>query len=66
MSDPVTPHDDRQPFDETAATRTRRRCFFCDAEKSDEWKFLTRLNAFICRACVDVLEGKREAGSKAG
>lgn len=62
----MTPHDEHTPFDETAATRVRRKCFFCDAEKSDEWKFLSRLNAFICRACVDVLEGRREIEQKAG
>jgi hypothetical protein len=48
--------DDREPFDETAVTRVRRRCFFCESEKSDEWKFLQRLNAFICQACKDRLE----------
>ena len=62
----MTPHDDRQPFDETVSTRMRRHCFFCDTEKSDEWRFLTRLNAFMCRACVEVLEGKREIEQQAG
>jgi hypothetical protein len=40
--------EDREPFDETAVTRGRRKCFFCEADKSDEWRFVPRLNAFIC------------------
>jgi aspartyl/asparaginyl beta-hydroxylase (cupin superfamily) len=58
--------DDREPFDETAAARARRRCFFCEAEKSDEWMFLERLNAFVCKACKERLEKaaaeERESG----
>ena len=48
--------DERVPFDETAVTRGRHTCYFCEARKSDEWIFLARLNAFVCRACQDRLE----------
>lgn len=50
--------DDREPFDETAVTRGRRRCYFCETDKSDEWKFLQRLNAFICQACLERIENQ--------
>lgn len=66
----VTDQDDRQPFDETAVTRGRHRCYFCETEKSDEWKFVARLNAFICRACrerIECIEGEPEdRNNKAG
>lgn len=52
----ATSADERVPFDETAVTRGRHKCYFCDAHKSDEWKFLARLNAFVCKACQDRLE----------
>lgn len=52
----MTGPDDREPFDETAVTRGRRRCYFCEVDKSDEWKFLVRLNAFICQACQERIE----------
>ena len=62
----VNAPDDREPFDETAVTRGRRRCYFCESEKSDEWRFLTRLNAFICKVCLEKLEkafpSERQAG----
>lgn len=45
--------DQKEPFDETVAPRRRRRCFFCDADKSDEWNFLAALNAFVCKTCHD-------------
>jgi hypothetical protein len=54
------------PFDETAVTRSRHKCYFCDAEKSDEWKFLAKLNTFICRACLNYIEGTGAAEQKAG
>jgi hypothetical protein len=47
-----------EPFDETAVTRPRRRCYFCESDRSDEWRFLARLNAFICKACQERLEKK--------
>lgn len=58
--------EDREPFDETAVTRGRRKCFFCEADKSDEWRFVPRLNAFICQACKEWMDRKpsdeRETG----
>lgn len=48
--------EDREPFDETAVTRGRHRCFFCDSDKSDEWRFIVKLNAFICHDCQERLE----------
>ncbi|MEO8056002.1 MAG: hypothetical protein ABI768_12670 [Acidobacteriota bacterium] len=62
---PTTP-DEPVPFDETAVTRGRRTCYFCDVNKSDEWKFLAKLNAFICRACLDYIEGTRTGERKTG
>ncbi len=58
--------DEHVPFDETAATRGRRKCYFCDAYKSDEWKFLARLNAFICKACDERIESSAAEGRQAG
>jgi hypothetical protein len=58
--------EDRQPFDETAVTRRRRRCFFCEAEKSDEWKFLERLNVFICQTCKERIEKADREERKTG
>lgn len=52
----VASPEDGQPFDETAVSRPRRRCFFCEADKSDEWKFLVRLNAFVCQTCQERIE----------
>ena len=52
----VNPPEDHEPFDETAVTRGRRRCYFCESDKSDEWRFLARLNAFICQACQQRVE----------
>jgi len=45
--------DQREPFDETVTPRTRRRCFFCDVDKSDEWNFVASLNRFVCKKCHD-------------
>ena len=53
----ATPADESVPFDETAVTRGRHKCFFCDTHKSDEWKFLARLNAFICKTCLERIGG---------
>jgi hypothetical protein len=58
--------EDREPFDETAAARGRRRCFFCEAVRSDEWKFLPRLNAFVCKACQERLEKQASDEKEAG
>ena len=52
----MDPTEDREPFDETAVTRGRHRCYFCEVDKSDEWKFLIRLNAFICKTCQERIE----------
>jgi hypothetical protein len=62
----VTDPDAPVPFDETAVTRGRRKCFFCEADKSDEWKFLARLNAFVCKACLERIEKARAEEQKAG
>jgi len=66
MDPVVTSPDDHVPFDETTVTRGRHKCYFCDAEKSDEWKFLAKLNTFICRACLNYIEGPGAAERKAG
>lgn len=58
--------DEYVPFDETAVTRGRHTCFFCDVHKSDEWKFLARLNAFICRTCLERIEGTSSVERKIG
>jgi hypothetical protein len=58
--------EDREPFDETAVTRGRHRCFFCDADKSDEWRFVARLNAFICKACQEWMDKKPSDELKTG
>ena len=52
----VNSADESVPFDETAVTRGRHKCYFCDVHRSDEWKFIARLNAFICKACQDRIE----------
>jgi hypothetical protein len=62
----VTSPEDREPFDETAVTRSHRRCFFCEADKSDEWRFLARLNAFICKACQERIEKASSEDRKTG
>jgi aspartyl/asparaginyl beta-hydroxylase (cupin superfamily) len=62
----VTSPEDRQPFDETAVTRSRRRCFFCETDKSDEWRFLARLNAFVCRTCQEQIEKAAAEEEKTG
>ncbi len=54
------------PFDETAATRGRRRCYFCETDKSDEWRFLARLNAFVCKACLERIETASSEEQDAG
>ncbi|HQQ76909.1 MAG TPA: hypothetical protein PLB01_06110 [Thermoanaerobaculia bacterium] len=66
MKPDATSADESVPFDETAVTRGRHKCYFCDAEKSDEWKFLAKLNTFICRACLNYIEGTGTAERKAG
>lgn len=66
MAAEMTSPDDAQPFDETAVTRPRRRCYFCEADKSDEWKFLARLNAFICKDCQERLEKAPSEERKSG
>ena len=58
--------DERVPFDETAVTRGRHKCYFCDAHRSDEWLFLGRLNAFICKACRERIERKVAEDRKTG
>ena len=58
--------EDREPFDETAVTRGRHRCFFCEADKSDEWRFVARLNAFICKACQESIDKKPSDEQKTG
>jgi len=58
--------EDPQPFDETAVTRGRRKCFFCEADKSDEWRFVPRLNAFICKACQEWMDKKPSDEQKTG
>ena len=60
------PEDRPEPFDETAVTRGRRKCFFCESDKSDEWRFIARLNAFICQACQERLEKKPSDERKTG
>jgi hypothetical protein len=62
----VAAPEDRTPFDETAVTRVRRRCFFCETDKSDEWKFLEKLNAFICQACRERIENASSEERKTG
>ena len=62
----VTSADDHVPFDETAVTRSRHKCYFCDAEKSDEWKFLVRLNAFVCKNCKERLGKATSEERKSG
>ncbi len=62
----MTSPDDPQPFDETAVTRGRRRCYFCESDKSDEWKFLPRLNAFVCKDCQERLEKAPSEERKSG
>ncbi len=62
----VASPEDREPFDETAVTRGRHRCFFCEADKSDEWRFLPRLNAFVCQNCQERLEKTAADAEKAG
>ncbi len=62
----MTTPDDPQPFDETAVTRGRHRCYFCEADKSDEWKFLPRLNAFVCKDCQERLEKAPSEERKSG
>ena len=58
--------EDREPFDETAVTRSRQRCFFCETDKSDEWRFLARLNAFVCQACHERIEKASSEERKIG
>ncbi len=58
--------EDRQPFDETAVTRSRHRCYFCETDKSDEWKFLARLNAFVCKTCQERIESAAPEEKKTG
>ena len=64
----ITPNstDEPVPFDETAATRGRRTCYFCEAYKSDEWKFLARLNAFVCKTCLERIEEASSEESEIG
>jgi hypothetical protein len=45
--------DRNEPFDETAGPRRRRRCCFCDVDRSDEWNFVASLNTFVCKTCHD-------------
>jgi hypothetical protein len=62
----ATSADENVPFDETAVTRGRHKCYFCEAHKSDEWKFIARLNAFICKACQDRIETRFAEERKTG
>ena len=59
----VASPDEPVPFDETAVTRGRRKCYFCEVDKSDEWKFIARLNAFVCKTCQERI-GKTPADEK--
>ncbi len=56
--------EDREPFDETSAPRSRRRCFFCEADQSDEWKFLARMNAFVCKGCQAQIDARDSDGQE--
>ncbi|HTS01300.1 MAG TPA: hypothetical protein VMN04_02170 [Thermoanaerobaculia bacterium] len=47
-------------------TRSRQRCFFCETDKSDEWRFLARLNAFVCQACQERIEKASSEERKIG
>lgn len=58
--------DERVPFDETAVTRGRHKCYFCEAHRSDEWKFIARLNAFICKTCLARIETRFAEERKSG
>ena len=62
----VTSPDEYVPFDETAVTRGRHKCYFCDVHRSDEWKFIARLNAFICKTCLDRIDARFAEERKAG
>ena len=62
----VNSADEHVPFDETAVTRGRHKCYFCDVHRSDEWKFIARLNAFICKACQDRIETRLAEERKTG
>ena len=65
--EPVVPSaEEHVPFDETAVTRGRHKCFFCDVQKSDEWRFIPRLNAFICKTCEQRIEGSFSGERKIG
>ncbi|MEO8585031.1 MAG: hypothetical protein ABI584_02620 [Acidobacteriota bacterium] len=57
--------DEKEPFDETVAPRSRRRCFFCDVEKSDEWSFVASLNRFVCKKCHDRINEKAPSKAEA-
>jgi aspartyl/asparaginyl beta-hydroxylase (cupin superfamily) len=66
MKPDATSADESVPFDETAVTRGRHKCYFCDVHRSDEWKFIARLNAFICKACQDRIEARLAEERKTG
>ena len=58
--------DKAEPFDETVAPRSRRRCFFCDVDKSDEWNFVASLNRFVCKKCHDRINATAAEQQKEG
>jgi len=60
--------DQKEPFDETVAPRARRRCFFCDVDKSDEWNFVASLNRFVCKKCHERINetAPPKAGAEGG
>ena len=56
--------DKPEPFDETVAPRRRRRCFFCEVDKSDEWNFIASLNTFVCKKCHDRINEEASPGKE--
>jgi hypothetical protein len=66
MEAAVNSADESVPFDETAVTRGRHRCYFCEVHRSDEWKFIARPNAFICKTCQDRIETRLADERKTG
>ncbi len=66
MEAAMTSADEPVPFDETVVTRGRHKCYFCDVHRSDEWKFIPRLNAFICKNCQARIEPRPAEERKTG
>lgn len=61
---PPSVTDKPEPFDETVAPRLRRRCFFCEVDKSDEWNFVASLNTFVCKKCHDRINEEAPPGKE--